>query len=273
MPAPTALIAEDEPLLAAALRQALQRTWPELEAPHLAANGIEALEQAVALLPDVLFLDIRMPGRSGLEVARELADAWPTDGPAARPFPLIVFVTAYDHYALEAFERAAVDYLLKPVNDARLSATVQRLASLLRQRAAGSRDEHLEQALAQLRRLAAQAQDEQPQPAARLEIIRAAVGNQVRLIPVDDVVYFEATDKYVNVVTAEGEALIRTSLRELIPQLDAQQFWQVHRGTVVQVRHVQAAVRDETGKMSLVLRHRGEKLAVSRLFAHLFRQM
>lgn len=270
MPQPTALIAEDEPLLANALRQALQRTWPELEAPHMAANGIEALEQALALLPDVLLLDIRMPGRSGLEVARELADAWP----AGRPFPLIVFVTAYDNYAVEAFERAAVDYLLKPVNDARLGATVARLKALLDQRAAGSQDEHLERALAQLRRLASpDAAEAEAQPTARLDIIRAAVGNQVRMIPVSDVIYFEATDKYVNVVTADGQALIRTSLRELIPQLDAQQFWQVHRGTVVQVRHVQAAVRDEAGKMSLVLRNRSEKLTVSRLFSHLFKQM
>lgn len=271
MPTPTALIAEDEPLLANALRQALLRAWPELPAPLLAANGNEALEQALAQLPDVLFLDIRMPGRSGLEVARELAEDWPAD----RPFPLIVFVTAYDNYAVEAFERAAVDYLLKPVNDERLGATVQRLKALLQQRAAGGQDAHLERALAQLRRLAAQEEgdDEKEAPAARLDIIRAAVGNQVRLIPVNEVLYFEATDKYVNVVTADGEALIRTSLRELIPQLDPQQFWQVHRGTVVQVRQVRAAVRDEAGKLSLLLRDRPEKLAVSRLFAHLFRQM
>ncbi|WDZ95126.1 LytTR family DNA-binding domain-containing protein [Herbaspirillum sp. WKF16] len=267
MPQATALIAEDEPLLANALRQALQRAWPELAPPRLAANGNEALEQALAQPPDVLFLDIRMPGRSGLEVARELAEDWPGD----HPFPLIVFVTAYDNYAVEAFERAAVDYLLKPVNDARLAASVQRLKALLAQRAADGRDPRLERALDQFRALAAQEQD--PLPAARLDIIRAAVGNQVRLIPVDDVLYFEATDKYVNVVTAEGQALIRTSLRELIPQLDPRQFWQVHRGTVVQVRQVQAAVRDEAGKLSLLLRGRPEKLAVSRLFAHLFRQM
>lgn len=268
MPPITALIAEDEPLLAAALQQALARIWPELGTVPVAANGIAALEQAVTLLPDVLFLDIRMPGRSGLDVARELADDWP----AERPFPLIVFVTAYDNYAVDAFEHAAVDYLLKPVNDARLSTTVQRLKNLLEQRASAGPEAHLERALAQLRQLTAH-DNEASQPAPRLDIIRAAVGNQVRMIPVDDVLYFEATDKYVNVVTAEGEALIRTSLRELIPQLDAQQFWQVHRGTVVQVRHVQAAVRDETGKLALLLRNRPEKLAVSRLFAHLFRQM
>ncbi|MFJ3058627.1 LytR/AlgR family response regulator transcription factor [Herbaspirillum sp. NPDC087042] len=269
MPSPTALIAEDEPLLAKALSQALQRTWPQLDVLQLAPNGIVALEQALALRPDVLFLDIKMPGQSGLEVARELAEQWP-QGPGEKPFPLIVFVTAYDEHALEAFERAAIDYLLKPVTDARLGSTVQRLQTLLAQRSASSQDDYLELALARLRQLAAPAEQA---ATPRLEIIRAAVGNRTRLIPVEEVLYFEATDKYVNVVTADGEALIRTSLRELLPQLDGRQFWQIHRGTVVQVRKVQAALRDEAGKLSLVLHDRPEKLPVSRLFAHLFKQM
>lgn len=269
MTAPIALIAEDEPLLAQALRQALQRTWPALGQPLMAANGIVALEQALAARPDVLFLDIKMPGRSGLEVARELAEQWPQGDAGAPPFPLIVFVTAYDEHALEAFERAAVDYLLKPVTEERLGKTVQRLQTLLAQRAGGRQDEQLEQALQQLRTLIAPL----PGQAERLQIIRAAVGNRTRLIPVDDVLYFEATDKYVNVVTADGQALIRTSLRELLPQLDPRQFWQIHRGTVVQVRKVDAALRDENGKLSLLLHGRPEKLPVSRLFAHLFRQM
>lgn len=266
MAAPTALIAEDEPLLAQALRQALARCWPELPTPQLAANGDEALEQALLLQPDVLLLDIKMPGRNGLEVARELAEEWP----AQRPFPLIVFVTAYDDYALQAFERAAIDYLLKPVSQERLALTVTRLQSLLAQRAAGEQEAQLERALAQLRTLSTSLTEEAPP---RLDYIRAAVGNKVRMIAVDDVLYFEATDKYVNVVTAQGDALIRTSLRELIPQLDGRQFWQIHRSTVVQVRQIQAAVRDESGKLSLTLHGRPEKLAVSRLFAHLFRQM
>ncbi len=266
MAAPTALIAEDEPLLANALRQALARCWPDLPAPHLAANGDEALAQALALLPDVLFLDIKMPGRSGLEVAGDLAEEWP----AGRPFPLIVFVTAYDDYALQAFERAAIDYLLKPVSQDRLAVTVARLQGLLAQRAGSGQDSHLERALAQLRALSAPTVDDAPP---RLDYIRAAVGNKVKMIPVDEVIYFEATDKYVNVVSAEGSALIRTSLRELIPQLDGRQFWQIHRGTVVQVRQIQAAMREESGKLFVTLRNRPEKLAVSRLFAHLFRQM
>ncbi|WP_200907714.1 LytR/AlgR family response regulator transcription factor [Herbaspirillum hiltneri] len=260
-PPARALIAEDETLLADALSAQLQRLWPGLEIAGIAANGMAAVEQALALQPDVLFLDIKMPGQSGLEAARELADEWPD----TRPFPLLVFVTAYDEYAIRAFEQAAIDYVLKPANDARLALTVARLQARLKDMG----DQGLEQVLAQLRGLAPAA----IAPQERLRMIRAAVGNQVRLIPVDDVVYFEATDKYVNVVTADGEALIRTSLKELIPQLDPERFWQVHRGTVVQIAEVAAAQRDEAGKLSLKLRKRPETLAVSRLFAHLFRQM
>lgn len=256
-----ALIAEDEALLADALSAQLQRLWPGLEIAGIAPNGVAAVEQALALQPDVLFLDIRMPGQSGLEAARELADEWPDK----RPFPLLVFVTAYDDYAIQAFEQAAIDYLLKPANDERLALSVARLQTRLKDK----NDQGLEKVLAQLRSLAPGI----PAVQERLRMIRAAVGNQIRLIPVDDVVYFEATDKYVNVVTADGEALIRTSLRELIPQLDPERFWQVHRGTIVQIAEVAAAQRDEAGKLSLKLRKRPEMLAVSRLFAHLFRQM
>lgn len=256
-----ALIAEDEALLADALSAQLQRLWPGLEIAGIASNGMAAVEQALALQPDVLFLDIKMPGQSGLEAARELADEWPDQ----RRFPLLVFVTAYDDYAIQAFEQAAIDYVLKPANGERLALTVARLQARLKDK----NDQGLEQVLAQLRGLAPGT----PVAQERLRMIRAAVGNQIRLIPVDDVVYFEATDKYVNVVTADGEALIRTSLKELIPQLDPGRFWQVHRGTVVQIAEVAAAQRDEAGKLSLKLRKRPETLAVSRLFAHLFRQM
>ena len=260
-PPARALIAEDEVLLADALSAQLQRLWPGLEIAGIAPNGMAAVEQALALQPDVLFLDIRMPGQSGLEAARELADEWPDK----RPFPLLVFVTAYDDYAIQAFEQAALDYVLKPANDERLALTIARLQARLKE----TNDRGLEQVLARLRDLTPAA----TAPQERLRMIRAAVGNQIRLIPVDDVVYFEATDKYVNVVTADGEALIRTSLRELIPQLDPERFWQVHRGTVVQIAEVAAAQRDDVGKLSLKLRKRPETLAVSRLFAHLFRQM
>jgi len=204
-----------------------------------------------------------MPGRSGLEAAELLAEDWP-DG---QPFPLVVFVTAYDDYALQAFDQSAADYVLKPVSDTRLAKTVARLQARLAQPAA--RGDALEQVLGQLRALA-------PAPAGsapRLTVIRAAVGNQVRLIRVCDVIYFEATDKYVNVVTADSESLIRMSLRELLDQLDPAQFWQIHRGTVVAIDQVSAAVRDDSGRLRLTLRGRSETLPVSRVFAHLFKQM
>jgi DNA-binding LytR/AlgR family response regulator len=258
-----ALIAEDEPVLALTLRQSLQRLWPELQIAGMVENGAMAVQEALALRPDVLFLDIKMPGKTGLEAAQELAEDWPDD----TPFPLVVFVTAYDDYALQAFEQAAVDYVLKPVSDARLEKTVERLKARLQQH--GERNSELERIVGQLRMLAPHA----PIAGERLAMIRAAVGNQVRMIPVSEVIYFEATDKYVNVVTADSESLIRTSLKELLPQLDRDRFWQIHRGTVVNVHCVHAALRDDSGKLSLKLRGRGESLAVSRVFAHLFKQM
>jgi DNA-binding LytR/AlgR family response regulator len=258
-----ALIAEDEPILAFTLTQTLQRLWPELQLCGVAENGIAAVQEALAQRPDVLFLDIKMPGKTGLEAAQELAEDWPDDA----PFPLVVFVTAYDEYALQAFEQAAADYVLKPVSDARFAKTVERLKARLQQHQ--ERDNELQRIVGQLRTLV----PTMPQASERLSIIRAAVGNQIRMIPVAEVLYFEATDKYVNVVTADSESLIRTSLKELIPQLDGNQFWQIHRGTVVNVNCIESAVRDESGKLSLRLRGRSASLAVSRVFAHLFRQM
>jgi DNA-binding LytR/AlgR family response regulator len=257
-----ALIAEDEPILAATLSKTLERLWPELQISAMVENGIAAVQESLALQPDVLFLDIKMPGKTGLEAARELAEDWPDD----KPFPLIVFVTAYDQFALEAFEHAAVDYVTKPINDERLTKTITRLKTRLTQ--PQNKNDELERIVGQLRALTpAQANAE------RLTIIRAAISNQIRMIPVGDVIYFEATDKYVNVVTADSESLIRTSLKELLPQLDSNQFWQIHRGTVVNVNYIQMAVRDEVGKLSVKLRNRKESLQVSRLFAHLFKQM
>lgn len=261
----TALIAEDEPILAATLAAALQRQWPGLSIVANCANGIDALQQALALQPEVLFLDIKMPGKSGLDVAAELADAWP--GPA--PFPQVVFVTAYDEFAVQAFDREAADYVLKPVSDERLGRTVARLQQRLQDKPAGGAAA-LEVLAGQLRALGVPMA---APPAQRLTVIRAAVGNQVRMVPVADVVYFEAADKYVNVVTADCELLIRMSLKELLPQLDEQLFWQVHRGTIVNSSCVLSALREEGGKLSLALRSRAEKLRVSPLYAHLFRQM
>jgi len=258
-----ALIAEDEPILAATLAKTLQGLWPGLDIVATAPNGVVAVEQALALRPDVLFLDIRMPGQSGLEVAEELAERW--EGPA--PFPHIVFVTAFDDYAVQAFEHAAFDYVLKPVSSARLGKTVERLRGALEARTALAPDA-LGQLLGQLQALAPRAG-----PGERLTTIRAAVGNAVRMIPVPDVVYFQAIDKYVNVVTVDAEALIRVPLKELLPQLDSAQFRQVSRSTVVNMGCVTSAVRDDLGKVMLTLRGRPEKPRVSPVYAHLFRQM
>ena len=247
-----ALIADDEPLLALALKSALGETWPELEIAAVVPNGLEAVQAAERLKPEVAFLDIRMPGLDGLEAAAEIADRM---GEAA---PAIVFVTAYDEYAMRAFEVSAVDYVLKPVALDRLAKTVERLKAQPRA---------FEQLARQLRGLGTLA----PR-AAPLQQVLAGAGSSVKLIPVDEVCYFQAADKYTAVVTAEGEQLIRTPLKELGPQLPAA-FQQVHRGTIVNLRHVAAAVRDETGRVALQLRSRPETLAVSRVYADLFKAM
>jgi DNA-binding LytR/AlgR family response regulator len=266
----TALVAEDEPLLAEALRRELARLWPELRIVATVGDGSAAAEQALALRPQLLFLDIRMPGLSGLEAAETIAEEWPEN----EPLPLIVFVTAYDRYAVQAFERAAVDYLLKPVDPARLAQTCERAQAALRSRAGAGKpgaaagaapsDEVLER----LRRLLAGA------PARpRLEVIQAGVGQAIHLVPVAEVLYFEAADKYVRVVTATREHLIRVPLRELLPQLDDARFWQIHRGTVVRADAIDVVRRDEAGRLSLNLRGRAERLAVSRLYAPRFKAM
>jgi len=263
-----ALIAEDEPILAATLARTLETLWPGLEIVASAPNGIIAVEQALALRPDVLFLDIKMPGRTGLEAAEELLERWTDD----QPFPQLVFVTAYDDYAVQAFERAALDYVLKPVNAARLARTVERLRERLQERLAGRQADGFERLVEQMRAIlppqAAPLAQQQP-----LSVIRAAVGNVVRMIRLQDVVYFQASDKYVTVATAEGDALIRLSLKELLAQLDAGRFCQVSRSSIVNLDHVASASRDPMGKLALSLRGRQDRLRVSPLFAHLFRQM
>ena len=283
---PTALIAEDEPLLAAALQAELARLWPELQIVATVGDGLSATAQALALRPQLCFLDIRMPGASGLEAAQALAEDWPDDA----PFPLLVFVTAYDQYALAAFDARAVDYLVKPVDTPRLAACVARLQVRLAERrpvapasdpaalpVAGAQgtvdDAQLQHTLAQLRALLGAAVPAAPVAAPRLEVIQAGVGNTVHLVPVAEVLYFEAADKYLRVVTADREHLIRLSLRDLMPQLDGQQFWQVHRSLVVRASAITTAQRDESGKVFLQLRGRPERLTASRLYAHLFKGM
>jgi DNA-binding LytR/AlgR family response regulator len=260
----TALIAEDEPLLAAALQAELARAWPQLQIVATVGHGAAAVQQALALRPRVLFLDIRMPGQSGLEAAAELAEEWP-DG---TPFPAIVFVTAYDQYALQAFEAQAVDYLLKPVLPERLARTVQRVQQRLGEQASPAPAGAIEDpTFERLRALLA------APSAPALKVIQAGVGNTIRLVPVDEVLVFEAADKYVRVLTAEAELLIRTPLKDLLPQLDGSVFWQVHRGTLVRATAIRSVYRDEAGKLSLEVAGLKERLPVSRLYAGRFKAM
>jgi DNA-binding LytR/AlgR family response regulator len=267
---PTALIAEDEPLLALGLQAELKKLWPELQIAALAGDGHSAVAQALALQPTVCFFDIRMPGMTGLEAAEALAEDWPE----GRDFPLLVFVTAYDQYALQAFEAQAVDYLVKPVEPARLAACIDRLKKrMVAAVASAPAPEGLDRTLAQLRALLAAHPGAAPSAQPKLDVIQASAGNLVHMVPVDEVLYFEAADKYLRVVTAEREHLIRLSLRELMPQIDTQKFWQVHRSLVVRASAVTTALRDESGKVTLTLRGRPEKLTASRLYAHLFKGM
>ncbi len=274
----TALIAEDEPLLAANLQAELAQLWPELQIVANVGHGAAAVERGLALMPDVAFLDIRMPGMTGLEAAQALTEDWPD----TTPLPLIVFVTAYDQYALQAFERAAIDYVLKPVQTERLAQTCSRLQAALRARSEPALAIP-DATLAQLRQLLAApglagtaaltnnaTSNASPQ---LLGVIQASVGAAIHMVPVADVLYFEAADKYVRVITAEREYLIRTSLRELMPQLDSQRFWQIHRSTVVRADAIATALRDETGKVHITLRGHADKLVASRLHAHLFKAM
>ncbi|MDP9044381.1 MAG: LytTR family DNA-binding domain-containing protein [Pseudomonadota bacterium] len=264
---PTALIAEDEPLLAANLESELARAWPELAVVANVPNGTRAVAEALAQHPDVVFLDIRMPGLTGLEAAQAIAEDWPE----TKPGPQLVFVTAYDHYAVQAFEHAAADYLLKPVQPERLVQCCERLRRALRERTGLGTDA----ALARLRELLAAPglAPSTPSRPAPLNVIQASVGAAIHLVPIEQVIYFEAADKYVRVVTAEREYLIRMALRDLLPQLDPQRFWQVHRGTVVRADAITTAVREESGKVHLSVRGRPEKLMASRLYAGLFKAM
>ena len=283
-PHPTALIAEDEPLLAAGLAAELRVAWPELQIVATVGDGASAITQALAHKPQVLFFDIRMPGMNGLEAAAQLADEWITDGPQGAPFPALVFVTAYDQYAVQAFEAQALDYLLKPVQGARLVKTVAKLREALIPSAPSAISlEATMQKLGQLLATAGvsptglnfaptMAAGPGSQPAL-LQMIAASVGNNIRMVPIDEILYFEAADKYIRVLTVGREYLIRTPLKELLPQLDANVFWQIHRGTVVRNSAIDTVSRDEAGKLSLVLRGCKDKIAVSRLYAHLFKAM
>ena len=251
----TALIADDEPLLRERLATHLQRLWPELQITALARNGREAVELFDEHLPAIAFLDVHMPGLNGLEVARCI-------GGRAH----IVFVTAFDQYAVQAFEQDAVDYLVKPFDEARLAETVARLRARTAAPAAGMDLDPLLDALALRLR-------EQAVPRKHLQWIKASVGPSVRLIPVDEVIYLRSDEKYTLVVWQGGEALIRKTIRELADELDPDRFVQIHRSVIVALHQVAQVTRGANETADVHLRGRNEVLPVSRSFVHLFRQM
>ena len=246
---PTALVAEDEGVLREELCSHLAALWPELRIVAQAAGGLEALQLMQRLQPDVLFLDIQMPGLTGIELARQ-----------AERHQHVVFVTAYDAHAIAAFERGAVDYVLKPYAVARLAESVRRLRERLAQSPPALDGV--------LRELASAAQ-----PREYLRWIKASSGNELRVITVDEVCYFQAEAKVTLVMTAEGEALIRRSLKELLEQLDPARFWQVHRSTIVNASAIASVSRDFRGRVRLKLKQRQEALPVSEAHEHLFKQM
>ena len=244
-----ALIAEDEPMLRAQLRGRLCEAWPELAEIIEAENGDQALALIRDRAPDVVFLDIRMPGKSGIDVARTLAGRCH-----------VVFVTAYDEYAIAAFDEGAVDYVLKPVTAERMAKVVARVKARL-----ASPPADLD---ALLRRLAAR-----DESAAPLKWIRASLGSVMQMIAIDDVVYFRAEDKYTKVVTRDCEALIRKPIKDLYDELDQDAFWQIHRATIVNLHAIARVERDFRDQPVITLKSRSERLTVSRTFAHRFKSM
>jgi len=246
----TALIAEDEPLMRERLKEKLAEAWPDLEIVAEAADGVAAIEAFEAHRPEIAFLDIRMPGRTGLDVAAAIGDECH-----------IVFITAYDQYALKAFDAGAVDYLLKPVESDRLEAAIVRI----RRKLLGPPSD-MSALVAELR---ASIKADVP----RMKWIKAAIGKQVKLIAVGDVAYFQSDTKYTRVVMNGGEALIRTPLKELLAELDPEKFWQIHRGTIVNLDAVASVLREDAERQFVLLKGRQERLPISRQFTHLFKQM
>ncbi|MBK9115848.1 MAG: response regulator transcription factor [Betaproteobacteria bacterium] len=253
-PSPTAVVADDERLMREQIVGRLKEAWPELAIVGEAGNGAEAIALVQSQEPDIVFLDIRMPGMDGLEAARALAGR-----------VHIVFITAHDEYAIRAFEHGAVDYLLKPADPERLAVTCERLRARLAQA-----PDPMTDLLAQLsQRLGAGG----VAPREYLRWVQASVGASIRMIPTGDILFFRAEDKYTRVQTAGFEALIRKPIKELIDELDPKEFWQIHRATVVRVDAIGEVSRNLRGNQVVHLKGRSEKLEVSRTFNHLFRQM
>jgi len=254
---PTAIIADDERLMREQLRMRLQEAWPELQIVGEAKNGEEAVQLVGELQPDLTFLDIRMPGKTGMEAAREIGER-----------SQIVFVTAYDQYAVEAFERGAIDYVLKPTEPDRLKVTVDRLKERLdKPEVAGNVNDSVSAMLSQLaEKIAAPKQK-------HLQWIQASIGQDLRMIPVEEILFFRSDEKYTAVQTASFEALIRKPVRDLADELDPSLFWQIHRATLVNVNAIEGVTRDIRGRHLVLVKGRPEKREVSRSFLHLFRQM
>ncbi len=273
-----AILADDERLMREQLRLRLSEVWPELELVAEARNGLEAVTLVDQHRPDVVFLDIRMPGLNGVEAARDILQLDYGDEGCA---PEIVFITAYDQYAVQAFEQGAVDYVLKPAQAERLQRTRQRVLGRLSQRLPGPTtggsptpappDDAPPAALQQLlHTLSAQISGRAP---ARLDIIQAGVGSSIHMIPVAEVLFFISDEKYTRVQTATTEALIRKPIKELLAELDPQRFWQIHRSTIVNVQAVQSVVRDERGRQIVTVKGHPQKLEVSRSFTGVFKGM
>ena len=264
---PTAIIADDERLMRDQLRMRLAEVWPELDILGEAKNGEEAVELVRQLQPDLTFLDIRMPGKTGIEAAAEIGNNVTN----------IVFVTAYDQYAVEAFEKGAIDYILKPTEPERLKITVERIKQRLEEQrndgsrpaaaAAGGAAPDVQAILAQLaEKIAA------PKPK-HLQWIQASIGQDLRMIPVEEILFFRSDEKYTCVQTATFEALIRKPVRDLAEELDPALFWQIHRATLVNVNAIEGVTRDIRGRHLVMIKGRNDKLEVSRSFLHLFKQM
>jgi DNA-binding LytR/AlgR family response regulator len=247
---PTAILAEDEPILRAQLETKLRKLWPELDIIASVEDGAAALEALEDRTPDFMFLDIQMPEMNGVEVARHV------NGRCH-----VVFVTAYDQYAIQAFEAGAVDYLLKPATDERLGTTIERLKARL-----GGSPPDLKSVLSQIT-------EHMQGKRERLQWIKATVGQNLKLIPVADVLFFQSDEKYTRVVLADGEALIKTPIRELLDGLDPEVFWQIHRSTVVNANAIAAVTRDFRGQAHVKIKGKDETLVVSRIYSHLFKQM
>jgi DNA-binding LytR/AlgR family response regulator len=270
-----ALLADDERLMREQLRARLAQVWPELQIVAEAKNGLEAVELTQQHRPDIVFLDIRMPGMTGVDAARQIAQLPTDDDAGGWPGCEIVFITAYDQYAVEAFEQGVVDYVLKPAERERLAVTVERVRQRMAERAAPGADAaplaaHTPDMQRLLQRLAAQLDPGAPP---KLKWIQATVGQQIQMIPVEEVLFFISDEKYTRVQTATLEALIRKPIKELIDELDMDLFWQIHRSTLVNTKAIAGVGRDLRGRQLVSVKGRPERLEVSRSFTGLFRGM